>query len=303
MSGPNTVLKFINDNEADRRLIHPGPINPTRIVSADGNLVSFDFTLQPGVTLINAIADAMKQAGVSGGAVILKDLVLSPIQYVMPAFSKTPDHVAYYSETYKPDHPIKINFANATVGDKDGAPFLHCHALWRSEDGKQKGGHILPHETFIAEKAQAHFYGTKNIAVTVGYDPETNFSLFEPKLTYSEDSAPKEAKCVVARIRPNEDLIEGIEACCKQHGISKGKIRSGVGSIVGALFENGIVVEDVPTEIVLLDGDISTNTDGTLRADIEIGLIDAVGDIHSGTPVRGRNPVLISFEMVIEGTS
>jgi predicted DNA-binding protein with PD1-like motif len=38
-----------------------------------------------------------------------------------------------------------------TLGERDGAPFFHCHALWTEAGGRAGGGHILPEETVVAE--------------------------------------------------------------------------------------------------------------------------------------------------------
>ena len=135
------------------------------------------------------------------------------------------------------------------------------------------------------------------------FDPETNFTLFRPLLARPVPVPDGVEKGVVACIRPNEDLLEAVEEACRKHGVSQGIIRSGVGSIVGAEFDDGRRVEEVPTEIVVLNGRISPDPSGLGRAEIKIALIDASGTIHHGRLARGCNPVLICFELVLETAS
>ena len=45
----------------------------------------------------------------------------------------------------------RLKIGAMTFGQRDGAPFFHCHALWTEADGRAGGGHILPEETLVAE--------------------------------------------------------------------------------------------------------------------------------------------------------
>jgi len=48
---------------------------------------------------------------------------------------------------------------------------------------------------------------------------------------------------MVARIRPNEDISDGIEAICRKHGFTAAIVRSGIGSVIDPLFADGRRVE------------------------------------------------------------
>ena len=126
------------------------------------------------------------------------------------------------------------------------------------------------------------------------HDPETNFSLFHP---VGEKQAGGD--CIVASIRPGEDLVEAIEALCVRHGVVRATIRSGVGSIVGVIFDDGRRVEEHPTEFFVTEGLIRPGPDDAPRLDLTIGLADVRGDLHQGRPARGCNPVLICCELLI----
>ena len=277
----------------------PGPAHPQRLESRAGALKVAEIVLEPGLSLCDAIARPLASLGIRSAGVVLSGVTLGPMQFVMPSHSQAPDHVAYYSETYRPQGEVTLDLATATFGFRDGAPFMHCHALWRDAEGRQCGGHILPLDSLIARRCTVSVFGTPDADMLSRADAETNFTLFGPEPADGGGSGG----LIVARIRPDEDLVTGIEAICARHGATHATIRSGVGSIVGALFEDGTVVSEIPTELVVVDGRVSPDEGGQPRCDLEIALIDAAGNIHRGKPVRGQNPVLICCELFIDTES
>ena len=84
---------------------------------------------------------------------------LGPFAYVMPALSRTGEHAAFYSETFRPAGVTQLKVGAMTLGLRDGAPFFHCHALWTEADGRSGGGHILPEETVVAEPFAVEAFG------------------------------------------------------------------------------------------------------------------------------------------------
>jgi predicted DNA-binding protein with PD1-like motif len=282
---------------------HPGPVDPNRIDSFAGEARVLDVTLARGMSLLDAVAAPLEAVGLKGAGVTFRHARFTPFRYVLPALSPDAEHVAYYSATHAPEEEIEVTFANLTYGARDGAPFVHCHAMWRDAAGRICGGHLLPSETFVSVPAKATAYGTAQIAMLSKFDAETNFTLFRPVACAEPPARSKEPRCILARIKPNEDLIEGIEEVCRRHGVLSARVRSGVGSIVGAAFEDGRIIREHPTEIFVLAGQIAPDRDGRPRADVTIALADTKGDLHEGKPVRGRNPVLICFELVLEAAA
>jgi predicted DNA-binding protein with PD1-like motif len=284
-----------------KAILHPGPVDPNRVDSFEGRSRSLDFTLASGMSLLDAVAAPLEAAGLKGAGVTFKNVRFNPFRYVLPAHSPDVEHVAYYSATHAPAEEIEIVCANLTYGRKDDAPFLHCHATWRDETGRMCGGHVLPFEAFVSAPGPAVAFGTEHISMVSKFDPETNFTLFRPVAPVDAPTQSKsEPRCILARLKPNLDLIEGIEEICRRHNIRNATLRSGVGSIVGAEFEDGRIIREHPTEILALAGQIAPDQDGQPCADLSIAVIDMKGSIHEGKPVRGRNPVLICFELALE---
>ncbi|MNV68853.1 hypothetical protein D3C71_1617270 [compost metagenome] len=54
------------------------------------------------------------------------------------------------------------------------------------------------------------------------------------------------------------------------------------------------------TEVFIQRGVIAPDTDDALRAEVDVGLVAYTGEIAEGRLSRGQNPVLITFELVIE---
>jgi hypothetical protein len=54
------------------------------------------------------------------------------------------------------------------------------------------------------------------------------------------------------------------------------------------------------TETLVRAGRIVPGADGAPRAEIDVSLVDHTGGIADGRLARGRNPVLVTFELVLE---
>lgn len=285
-----------------RHLKQPGPPAVQRIESIVGDALSLTFALADGQSLRDAILGPLEAAGMAAATVRIEGLRVHSMRYVRPAASPDDEHVAFYSEQHRIDEPVTIELACATVGRRDGGPFIHCHAMWRSADGRWQGGHIFSDQVIVAQDTEARAWGIANAEMRADFDAETNFTLFRPvPIEAARKPVPASTgrRCVVARIRPNEDLVQSIEQVCREHGLRAATIRGSVGSIVGARFENAAPVDDIATEIFVLDGVVAEATNGP-RATLDIALIDPRGNIHQGRVARGDNPVLICFELFLE---
>jgi len=281
---------------------HPGPPDPLRLISLAGAGRQTNITLTAGSNLRDAICTALAAAGIEGATVRIEQLQVTPLHYLMPALSPDNQHAAFYSAPQMAAH-AQIEFACATVGRRDGLPFVHCHAIWRDAAGTLCGGHLLCEQTILSAPVQAQVYGLSHAGMETRFDPETNFTLFHPVALAGEAGKsapiPGTARTVLARIRPNQDLHKAIEEICRQHQLRHAIVRGSVGSIVGAVFADGHVVDDLATEILIRAGRVDETGDGW-RAVLDIALIDPQGKVYQGLLARGQNPVLICFELVLE---
>ncbi|MDR3533450.1 MAG: DUF296 domain-containing protein [Rhodopila sp.] len=276
--------------EMIRSLRQPGPAHPSRIDCFRGELHALRFALTPGVTLNAALTGPLVEAGFQSGAVTLKGTALNPFRYVMPGPADDDSHVAYFTAPLAPPGTTRIEQANVTFGWADGKSFIHCHAAWIESDGRRRGGHILPHETIIAEPSEAIAWGFRTIRTEAQPDPETNFTLFQPS-----GGAAASGRGLIARVKPNEDIITALETIARTHGISNAIVHGSVGSLIGARFTHGGQVDDHATEVLIREGYVR---DG--KAALDLLVVDMKGDVHEGWLQRRQNPVCITFDLVLE---
>src|ERR1700761_74549 len=188
-----------------RRVDQPGPAAAERIQWVEGRGRAFSFTLPAGVPLLEAARRGFAEAGFPGGTLNIRGGALGPFAYVMPALSKTGENAAFSSAVCRPAGVTQLKAAAMTVGVRDGAPFFHCHALWREADGKINGGHILPEETIVAEAFEAEAFGIDGAVFASEPDPETNLKLFGPvasQVTSLATGAKPVGRAFALRLRP-----------------------------------------------------------------------------------------------------
>ncbi|WP_024507024.1 DUF296 domain-containing protein [Bradyrhizobium sp. ARR65] len=282
-----------------REVKQPGPPNPERIQWVEARGRGFAFTLEAGIPLLEAARRAFASQGFAGGTLNIRGGALGPFAYVMPALAKTGENAAFYSDVFRPKGQVWFKHATMTFGERDGAPFFHCHGMWLEAHGRVNGGHILPEETIVAEPFEVEAFGIDGAVFKAEPDPETNFKLFGP--------VPSEARGVDAitrafalRLRPNQDFAGSLETFCRAHGITAARIRGGVGSTIGARFADGRAVEPFATELTVTSGHVLPAADGALEAQLDIALVDFTGGLAEGRLARGDNPILMTMELVVE---
>jgi predicted DNA-binding protein with PD1-like motif len=281
-----------------RRIQQPGPPVPERIQWVEGRGRAFSLTLQAGLPLLEAARRGFAAQGFAGGTLNIKGGALGPFAYVMPALSKTSDHAAFYSETFRPLGVTQLKLATMTLGVRDGAPFFHCHGLWREADGRINGGHMLPEETVVAEPFAVEAFGIEGAMFAAEPDSETNFKLFGP-VPSEASGAETTSRAFALRLRPNQDFAGALENFCRERNVARARIYGGVGSTIGARFIDGCSVEPFATELAITSGIIESRA-GAPEAELTIALVDYTGGIAEGRLVRGDNPVLMTMELVLE---
>lgn len=282
-----------------RRIAQPGPPAAERVQWVEARGHAFSFTLSAGLPLLEAVRRGFAEAGFTSGVLSMRGGALGPFAYVMPALSKTGANAAFYSDTFRPEGITRLKLGAMTFGERDGAPFFHCHGLWTEADGHLHGGHILPEESIVAESFAVDAFGIDGATFAAEPDAETHFKLFGPVARPGTD-VKADRRAFALRLRPNQDVAAALETFCRQHGIMRARIHGGVGSTIGAQFADGRSVVPFATEIAITSGAVAPGPDGTLQALIDIALVDYLGGIAEGRLMRGDNPVLMTMELVLE---
>ena len=282
-----------------RQIVQPGPPAPERIQWVEARGRAFSFTLEAGLPLLEAARRGFAAEGFAGGTLNFGAGALGPFAYVMPALSRTGENAAFYSDAFRPAGTTRLKVGAMTLGERDGAPFFHCHALWTEAEGRAGGGHILPEETVVAEPFEVDAFGIDGAVFTAEPDPETNFKLFGPAPS-APAGAETTSRAFALRLRPNQDFAGALETFCREQGIARAKLHGGVGSTIGARFIDGQIVEPFATELTVKSGRIVLGASGGLEAELDVALVDYTGGLAEGRLMRGDNPVLMTMELVVE---
>ncbi|HGG05212.1 MAG TPA: hypothetical protein ENK28_07120 [Aliiroseovarius sp.] len=271
----------------------PGPDGPD-VTQALTGLVRIDTLLPAGLSLHDSLAALQAEMDLKGATVRVRDAAMDAVKYVIPGLAPDNSHVAYYSDTYVPDMPGRIIDAAITCGRYNGQPFYHCHGILEDAHGTPLMGHLFPETCLPSEPVRVTGLGFTNATFSRVQDPQTGFELFK-----TEQSVPSEPENgVLLRIGPNVEISAPLIDTCRNLGWQRAEIH-GVGSIIGAHFDDGRVFESFATELMVESGRVDLTGD-TPKVDLDIALVGLGADFHRGRLVQGRNPVLITAEIVLK---
>lgn len=114
-------------------------------------------------------------------------------------------------------------------------------------------------------------------------------------------------RLVAIRLKPNQDLVEGVERAAAEAGLAYAVVRSAVGSLVDAALGYGAgeragvtTVEGPGIEILTLGGEIRADRQGRPHAYLQGSIVDAEAAVYGGRFVRGANPVCLTLELVLQ---
>lgn len=284
-----------------RRIHHPGPVVEPNVQFLPTRSQTVHVKIDAGQSLLASFAGLLAHYGCQSAVARLGQAEIFPAVYVMPALSVSPEHAVYYSDRHFPVGPIQIDGGAVTVGMRDGQPWIHCHASWQESDGTHHCGHLLPEESILACPMSVELTLLLDAGFEVCVDEHTHFSLFKPRPMAGVERDTNQADfqrgwCM--RVAPNVDLCQALESFCSELADTPLKVLGGVGSTVGAVFDDGRVVEPFVTELLVESGQV-LKRDGQWLAELDVGLVDYMGGVHKGRLARGENPVLVTCELVL----
>ncbi|MBF4764376.1 DUF296 domain-containing protein [Nocardioides islandensis] len=279
---------------------HPGPRVEPRIISVPTAGRSVWATLPAGQRLLDALDALLDATGSSCAQVEILAGSLSEVAYCYPAIGATEAQPIHYSPTQRADGPVTIVGGGATVGHRDGARFMHCHAGWFDVAGRLRGGHVLE-DTWIGMTGLAVALHTLDGAdQRSAIDPESRLPVFTP--TAAEAGAPEGRRTsVIARVCPNENLFEACATVMREAGMTDARVAASIGSLVGAALhrESGVLLVDGPATEVALNGRLGIGPDGDLAGELSAIVIDRHGRVHVGNLTRD-NIVAVTVELLVE---
>ncbi|WP_282610572.1 PPC domain-containing DNA-binding protein [Pelagibius sp. Alg239-R121] len=114
-------------------------------------------------------------------------------------------------------------------------------------------------------------------------------------------------RSAIIRLRPNEDLVEGVEQACRENGILHAVVRSAVGSLVDAVLSYGgaddertVSARGPGVEILTLAGEIAPGADGHPRANLRGTISTPDARVLGGRFLSGQNSICITLELVLQ---
>ncbi|MDM8357990.1 PPC domain-containing DNA-binding protein [Pandoraea communis] len=115
-------------------------------------------------------------------------------------------------------------------------------------------------------------------------------------------------RLVVARLKPNQDLTQSIEALCAEHGISRAIVRGAVGSLIDARLAfrasdgwREQLVSGPGVEILNVFGEVDVRPDAAHTLPMLHGMVaDTEGRMFAGRFVRGGNLSFITVEVTLQ---
>ena len=299
-NGPQAVSPDRPEASEPMRLIRqPGKLAVARALAVPVGIVTLDAMLPAGTNLISGLAALMQNHGIESACLTLSGGSFEPFLYVIPSPPPDKDHAAFYSQTYQPEGGVRLETATGTLGLKDGKPFFHCHATWFEADGRRGCGHVLSDSVVVSSPMRVQGGGMVGARFEVQPDSETGFSLFMPKATGI--SLGKDAKRGLAvRLAPNQDLTVALEDVGRAAGFQRAVLHGGVASLIGARFTDAPPVEGYAAEILVTHSNIRCADDAGAASEMDIVAVDLHGAVGSGRLVTGDNPILMTFEGLLE---
>jgi Predicted DNA-binding protein with PD1-like DNA-binding motif len=114
-------------------------------------------------------------------------------------------------------------------------------------------------------------------------------------------------RLIIARLKPNQDLVESVEQLCICHGIKHAVVRGVVGSIIDATFtssepnkEEGRKISGPGIEVLYVYGEVDATIPDSPRTNVTGVVGDRAGNMFAGRFKRGANLSFITVEVSMQ---
>jgi predicted DNA-binding protein with PD1-like motif len=302
--------------EGVRHLRHPGPVEPVRLetmVEASGRAVRI--ALPAGSSILEGVTGSLASLGITSGTMTLLGGGVRDLHYVLAVPDPTGGRAVAFTDVIDAVDATLVT-GGGTIGlDPAGQPLLHCHALFGGAGREAFGGHLMVDRTIVGEGTVALVHGFRNIAVAVQPEPEINAPIFRPRAgtppaatngrnAMSAIETGHVGRIAYAHVRPNEDLVQAVQKVALVHGFRAAFVRGSLGSLTDACLADAQggtrEVRGPAVEVLSVVGEVRSDADGSPDARLSGVVADPQGGIHGGRFVSGRNPVCMTFELVLE---
>ncbi|MBU3029227.1 hypothetical protein [Paracoccus marinaquae] len=261
-------------------LRHPGPAEGPRLMLAPTRVERRRITLEAGVPLDRAIAQAL--AGADSAWISLDD-AQGDLRFVLPDRARDGLHGAWYSAPR--DLPgATIHRAGIVWGRREGRAFGHCHGSW----GKTMG-HLLLDASILSKPAKAQALVFPDARFEGEDDSETAFTLFKPRIR----GTVAEPEAALLRLAPHVELAEGLGEALDRLGWDGARL-AGLGSLNTAHFADGSVLDSHATEFLIFPGRIDR-----ARIAVNLDIVGMGGMRGQGELASTGNRICVTAELIL----
>ena len=140
-----------------------------------------------------------------------------------------------------------------TFGERDGAPFFHCHGLWTEADGRFRGGPYAARGDRACRIVPRRCLWSFGSGLRRRAGPRNEFQAVRScsRRRPPADTAMNRAGLCTSPSSQSGFCFRRSKTFAARAGIGPGALRGGVGSIIGAHFEDGRSVEPFATEMAV----------------------------------------------------
>lgn len=314
---PQTPLPDYPLGRSGTPFVHAGPRLEPRIIVFPTRMTTREVEFAPGSDLFLELGRQLDSHGCRAASVELLEGDFGDVVYVHPAFGPDAAHPMSFTEELRTEPPTALRQGSGTTGFRHGEHFSHLHASFVDDNGRTTGGHLLPGTSVGEAGMTVRLHFLSDVEWESTDDPETGFSAFSPAepatassmasgatMETAEGLAPSTPAAVV-RIRPGVCLDTAVAQIARRAGFARARVVVGLGSTVGALLdpldseETGVIEVAWPAvEFTHLSGTVDR---GSTRLIGEV--VDVAGNVAAGAVRKKENPVAVTFELLIAGTS
>jgi predicted DNA-binding protein with PD1-like motif len=282
-------------------LEHPGPKQPQRRTSVETLSRPTVVALPGGQALIDAVAVALSDLGVTSAQVELLDGTFTRLSYCYPALPEDREAVVWFSATEEAVTPARLVGGSMTVGFRNDRRYFHCHAAWLDADGEVRGGHVWPETAIGPGPVYAVVHALDAVDTMSATDPESTLPVFTPQPRKSHGlSGPGTRRAVMSRLAPGVEFTAAVGEIMNQHGFAKASVAGSVGSLVGAVLHGprGDVMVDGPATEVSFAGVV--HAANLSEPCVTVIAVDLHARAHTGLLVPGENLIAVTAELLVE---
>lgn len=281
-------------NKLPTHIEQPGAVGAA-YVTVPTRVDDFEFILLAGVSIADAVAQELATRHYAGAYLYFTKAAIKQAEYVIPDVTPDAEHVAWYSQMHRVAKGSQFECAGINCGQ--GEPYYHCHAAV-SDSASQKTtimGHFLLENSIFSQPVTIKAMGYKDAFFNRIADKQTGFNLLSPEV--ANEINAQQADALLLRIAPNVEVSQPIIEVCQKYGWQRASIH-GVGSLIGAHFADGRILNNFMTEFLITKGNVNL-AKHTAPCQIEIVIVSEQGEIMQGLLAQDANPVLITSEFII----